>query len=167
MAIYTTDLRVIKILPPTLPSAFGTAVLRAPYIADASEWVEGAIGSAVALGTYGSATQMFPDVDDTPATPAVIQRIVALWAAAEIASDMRMHVNLGGPDGSSWREEAEELARQIRDGEVLVISGGVEYGAASSIASNVSGSTPVFTAGRRDASGELIGDEGSLDRMTG
>ena len=125
MPTYTTSAKVQLELPSTLPTDFVTNYM-ATMIADASAIVEDEVGTDYAFN-YNSATEKFPAITDSPATPALIEKITRALAAAE------GYVRLGEINKISdeesmegkLREWAEEKLRQIREGEIVISLSGV------------------------------------------
>lgn len=120
MPTYTTSAKVQLELPSTLPTDFVTNYM-ATMIADASAIVEDEVGTDYAFN-YNSSTEKFPAITDSPATPALIEKITRALAAAE------GYVRLGEINKISdeesmegkLREWAEEKLQKIRDGEIII-----------------------------------------------
>lgn len=163
---YCSDGDVTRHLPTSLPTAFDTAAERLPYITRASGEVQELLLAVIPMGSYEGATQMFPDVDDDgdADTPETIRGIVGRLAAIAIRGDMRTVARDVGPKPSEELQEwVDARVAGILEGRIVITdSAGTSY-VRSAIATNVEGSVPVFTQGRYDADGEVIGDVGSLD----
>jgi hypothetical protein len=153
MAQYTTDGQLLTELPSTLPLSLDTELERAPFIAYASALADTLVGGRVATGVGG---QKFPDIDDTPSTPPVIE-----WATRKLAAAM-IYESLAALGDETQRTQAERLFdesyewfRKIRDGEIaLVGSDGLPFPVAPVVSSTTQYVAPVFqrdTDGERDA----------------
>lgn len=163
---YCSDADVLRHLPSNLPDDFDTAAERLPFLQRASQEAQELLLPAVAMGSFGGVTQMFPDQDDDPATPESVRQIVARIAAIAILGEM------GAVIGSLMKvddiqAEVDVRVDRILDGRTIVMdSDGTMY-ARGSIATTVEGTVPVFTMGRKDADGNLVGDSGSTDGFVG
>lgn len=122
MPTYTDSASVLAHLPPSPPTTVTNYT--AADIADASSIVESKVGPEFPLA-YKSGTQKFPDITDSPATPAII-KLAATWLAASF-----QYVRLGRParEGETsqadlFRERAMSLLDDIRSGETDVILSG-------------------------------------------
>lgn len=122
MPAYTDDTTVLAHLPANPPNE--VTGYTDDDIADASAIVESKVGPEFPL-SYKSGTQKFPDITDSPATPAII-KLAATWLAASF-----QYVRLGRParEGETsqadiFRERAMSLLDDIRSGETDVILSG-------------------------------------------
>jgi hypothetical protein len=150
MATYTTDGQLLTELPTTLPASLDTTLERAPYIAYAGALADTLVGGRIAVGTNG---QKFPDIDDAPATPPIVE-----WATRKLAAAM-IYDSLAALGDETQRVQAERLFeeaygwfRQIREGEITVLGAdGLPYPAAPVVSSTTYYTQPVF---QRDTDAE-------------
>lgn len=164
MATYCTDAQVTRWLPDNLPADFDSAAERLAYITEASAQLDAIIGPRFALN---ASFQKFPDVTDSPATPAVIQLPASLLAAALILLAMGA-LNLVTRDPKPLEDRAARTLDAIRNGVMHVTdSAGKEYGTMNVTTSTTKTYAPSFTEGGYDADGNLVSaDAGSLDDLT-
>ena len=133
MPAYCTEAQAKAGLPDSLPTDMNSAYFTTA-IADASAEVDSLVGGDYPL-SYASSTQRFPDVSDTPATPAVIKEC-AVWLTMSRAY-MKLDVDNVGGDGETrprwqvFRALAEEKLRDIAGGRVQVILSGADAGTGS------------------------------------
>jgi hypothetical protein len=118
MPTYTTSAKVLTLLPDSPPSGVTTNTTQ--DIADASAVIESLVGDQYAL-SYNTSSQKFPDVGDTPATPAIIELAARYYAAhlQLLRLKMLQTVDEGEEDslGNAYRRKAEELAEGVRSGQ--------------------------------------------------
>jgi len=165
VAKYTSDSNLLRELPTDLPESLDTEAERLPYIEQASAMADALVGPRYLIGAGG---QAFPDITNSPATPAVVEIAARKLAASMIYGALGVVGRGIGPDGGqALYEEAMEWFRRIREGELPVIgSDGTDYAVGTPIASTTSGVEPTFRRGGYDADGELMDETpGSLDRL--
>lgn len=155
MATYTTDARLLRWLPDTLPTSIDASGKRATYIIEASAWVDGAVGQRFTIGSESS-IQKFPDVTSSPATPEVIQQ-AATFRAVGLLYLVGYGDNAAGPSGQSFFDMADDLCARIASGEIEVIdSAGTTYGTRGRLRTQLNSNTePVFSRGEYDADGNM------------
>jgi len=169
MPTYLADADLTKYLPTSLPASIDTSGERATYITGGSARAESAVGARFGTGSYTAGTQKFPDVSgDTTATPPIIVELASMYGVALI---LRKAYGDGAISSAIWREwedTANELARQIREGEAEVLdSAGTVYGTRTRILTqHNAGAVPTFTRGEYDVDGNLASDQkGTLDGL--
>ena len=119
MATYTTSAKVQNELPDSLPTNFVTNNMT-EMIADASGLVDAMVGTAYGYN-YNSSAQKFPDITDSPATPAVIELCARWLAAAEGYVRLKELNKFSGKDmETKFRGQAMDLLAMIRDGDIVV-----------------------------------------------
>jgi len=164
MASYCDDGEVTQWLPPNLPASVDTSGERAAYITKASDWVESQLVGVIALGTYGSTTQMFPDKGSSPDTPALIQMITGYYAAGLVGDKLVLLANWDPKQGNYLRKRAAEEVDTILSGRAHVIEDGSVRSRAN-IATDVENTVPRFTIATRNVDGDVVGDDGTLDGL--
>lgn len=118
MPTYTNSVAVLAQLPASPPTA--VTDYTATDIADASGEVEALVGNRFSL-SYESNTQKFPDIDSSPATPAIIKRCATLLAASYQFLRLEKNIGSDGPTRSDkLREAARDLLESIRNGEISI-----------------------------------------------
>lgn len=129
MPTYTLEANVNRHLPGTLPSEVTDEV--ATDIAAASEVVEANCGSRYGLN-YKTGTQKFPDIGDSPATPAIIE-LCARWLAASYQLDRFSDQVKEGKITRSEKLEKKAMNQlnKIKEGEVQVFVSGSEIGSSN------------------------------------
>lgn len=129
MATYTTSAKVAIHLPDDVPAAVSARV--DDDITDASAIVDGAAGSRFPL-SYGGSVQRFPDITDSPATPALIE-LCARWYAASFqwARMGQSAVDGEQTEAEKFEKKAEALLERIRNGEVAVTIDGADPGSSA------------------------------------
>ena len=172
MAAYTTQTNVELELPNSgdfaadMDAAYFTAQIKA-----ASGLVDAKVGHAFARN-FENGTQKFPDHGADPGPPTEIE-LAARWYAASFAYLKLGPLNRFGPEGEQtnhaqrYQEMADDLLKQIREGELdLALSDGTTLGNEDRVVTSSNDDTvPEVTRGRFDEDGNLVGDEGSLDRF--
>jgi len=114
MPTYTNSANVYSELPPNLPTT--VTDYTANDIATASGLVESGVGPGFSTN-YKSNTQKFPDITDSPATPAIIEIAARFYAASLQYKRLGESVGEGEiPKSQEYWEKAEAIVKDIREG---------------------------------------------------
>ena len=114
MPTYTDSTRVYSELPANLPTSVTDQT--ATDIASASELVEAGVGPAFPAN-YKNNTQKFPDITDSPATPAIIELAARYYAASLQYKRLGESVGEGEiPKSKEYWDMAEAIVVDIREG---------------------------------------------------
>jgi hypothetical protein len=121
MAAYTDLTSVKNKLPASLPATLSDSVITG-FIVDASGEVDDGVGPRYSR-QYKSNTQKFPDVTDSPSTPASV-KLCATWLAVSECYEKIGESNRGNEPGASepnksyYRRKAEGVLSRILNGEI-------------------------------------------------
>jgi hypothetical protein len=122
MPTYTTSAKVLAHLPSSPPASVTDNT--AADIADASDRVEAEAGPRFAR-SYQSDAQKFPNVADTPATPAIIEQAARFYAVSMQYARLGESVTEDEvPMEIKFEARAEKLMQKIRDNEAEVAIAG-------------------------------------------
>ena len=163
MPTYTTIANVEDLLPDSLPPSITTA-MKNQWIADASSIVDGMAGPQFPML---SSNQKFPDITDSPATPAWIE-LCARWLGAHFGFLKLRELNKSGAKGGksqsqSYYDLAEKALKRIRASDVDVFdANGANLASAEQIYSTTTKRDPAFSRGEYQ-DGTLVGSSGTLD----
>lgn len=164
MATYTSDDNLLIELPDNLPDSVDSAAERLVYIQLAGSLADSLVGPRYPVGPSG---QKFPDITDSPPTPPLIELATRKLAAGMIYRVIGVVGRDGGELGGAQplHEEAADLFRRIREGELAVIDeDGTDYATVTPISGTSDGVATTFSRGRYDVDGELLDETaGSLD----
>lgn len=122
MPAYTNSTNVNRHLPSGLPSTVTDYV--ANDIADASAVVDGSVGALYGLN-YNSSGQRFPDITDSPGTPALIEQAARFLAVAYQYS--RAGENVGEDEITQeerFTKRADKILEDVRSGKVHIVING-------------------------------------------
>ncbi len=125
MPIYTTSDNINIHLPTNVQAAI--VAQEAQDISDASDIVDSYVGSRYSLA-YKSNAQKFPDITDSPATPAIIEKCARYLAVATQISRIAELAKQANSRSKSFSEKAYKWLEDISDGKTDVIVDGTVLG---------------------------------------
>jgi len=115
----------------------------------------------------GDSNQKFPDITDSPPTPALIELATRKLASSMIYGAIGVTGRDGGEllGGQTLYADAMDMFDRVRTGELTIEDeSGTDYATATPIGSTTEGVAASFIRGRYDTDGELLDDtSGSLD----
>jgi len=133
---YTTQENIMLEMPPgDLPDDVDNDYFDA-VIADASDEVDTRV-SMMYERIYASDTQKFPDIDDDPATPRVVERMARYLAASLIYTKLGYvsKYSMGMKEvglSEAYEDRFRRLLRSVNNGDVnIVLSDGTALGGAT------------------------------------
>ena len=145
MPVYTTLTELGYWLPDNLPATI-TTTLKTAMIANASSQIDARL-TRFELA-YNSGTQKFPDVTDSPATPANINEICQMLAASLIYVILKEINKSEYKQGEHLRQLAYDRLLEInRYKEAVYLSDGTKIEPAAHIYHTKANATPVIRAG--------------------
>ncbi len=128
MPAYTDFDRVMAHLPKDPPASVTAKTDQ--DIADASAQLDARVGAHFPLA-YGGGTQRFPDITETPATPAIIELTTRYLAVHMQYVRMKEKRSGDGTLADKFGELADKLIGEIIKGDIVVTIDGAEAAASA------------------------------------
>jgi hypothetical protein len=122
MAAYTTLTKVKAEIPSGLPEGYTQQTwdaLLTGLITDNSQYVDDNVGGRYGFN-YNSSVQKFPDITDSPATPATIEKICRFLCAADAYAYITRLFNNDDNKRQFRRNWAEGKLEEIREGVIQI-----------------------------------------------